>query len=69
MRNDTIEVGDFWRHKESGNVYRVTGFCMLEKSFDLAVLYIEETAIDESLPWARDKQEFLDGRFEKIGKD
>lgn len=63
-----IQKGQFWRHKKTGSVYYITGFCTLEATNKTAVLYIEEEADEgaEELPWARDQDEFLDGRFELL---
>jgi len=63
-----IKKGQFWRHKKTGGVYYITGFCILEATNKKAVLYIEEEADegDKELPWARNQDEFLDGRFELL---
>jgi hypothetical protein len=58
-------VGSVWRHYKRGGVYEVTGFCMLEKEWALAVLY-RPIGQPDSVPIAREHREFLDGRFEEM---
>lgn len=62
----SIAAGQFWTHIKTGGTYFITGFCILESTNKDAVLYINETADDGVTPWARDKEEFLDGRFERL---
>jgi hypothetical protein len=56
-------VGTVWRHKKSGGVYTVIGTCRLEATNAPAYLY---TSTANGVIWARDMDEFLDGRFENI---
>lgn len=51
-----------WRHVKTGNIYTVVGACRLEHSNSPAYLYMDKAGII----WARDKDEFLDGRFEPL---
>jgi hypothetical protein len=58
--------GTIWLHLKSGKKYVIIGMCRLEATNAPAYLY---TSIeDESVVWARDMDEFLDGRFENISK-
>lgn len=54
-----------WLHKNSGHVYIIVGECRLEASNEPAFLYLlKEDRV--GIPWARAKDEFLDGRFEAV---
>jgi len=62
---EASEIGSVWRHKKTGSVYTIIGACRLEHSNAPAYLY--RLAHDpDGITWARDMDEFLDGRFEKI---
>lgn len=52
-------VGSEWLHIKSGHSYRIIGACRLEHSNAPAYLYVGE----DGTVWARDMDEFLDGRF------
>lgn len=54
------EIGSVWRHNKTNHVYLVTGMCRLEETGRPAVLY---SASSSELPWARDLELFMDGRF------
>lgn len=56
-------VGTVWRHKKTGNVYVIIGTCRLEATNATAYLY---TSSSNGVVWARDADEFLDGRYENI---
>lgn len=56
-------VGTVWRHKKTGGVYAIIGVCRLEATNAPAYLY---TSTSNGVVWARDMDEFLDGRFENI---
>jgi len=55
--------GSKWRHKKTDHVYVVVGFCMLEATWKMAVLYTPTFARPSDPPIARDLEEFGDGRF------
>lgn len=63
------KIGDIWRHVKTGGFYAITGFCILEATWRMAVLYIPvtksapHTFTDNVTPIARDLEEFKDGRF------
>ncbi len=60
-------VGSLWTHLKTAQLYVVIGFCRLEASNKTAVLYQPVNAAC-NYPWARDLDEFLDGRFERFTK-
>lgn len=70
MKSDTdadINVGSIWRHKKRGSVYEVVGFCIIEHSMEIGVLYKMTEADTEFLfPWCRPLSEFKDGRYELV---
>lgn len=57
---------DRWRHVKTGGVYEILGWCIIEATNKPAILY--RSAIPESgrSIWARPREEFFDGRFEKV---
>lgn len=55
--------GSAWRHVKSDHIYVIVGECRLEATGKPAFLY---SAPGWDIPWARDKDEFLDGRFEPV---
>lgn len=55
-------VGSRWRHVKTGREYTIIGKCRLEGTNTPAYLYVGE----DGIAWARDMDEFLDGRFVKI---
>ena len=70
MREDKL-IGSTWRHVNTGRVYALVGKCRLEHNNAPAYLY---RRTEDGITWARDMDEFLDGRFERIsfstsGKD
>lgn len=56
-------IGTVWKHVKSGTDYLIAGECRLEATGEPAYLY---KRMDGIILWARDKEEFLDGRFEKL---
>ena len=56
-------IGSIWRHKKSRHVYVIIGVCQLEATNTPAFLYRRPK---EGITWARDMDEFLDGRFERV---
>ena len=54
-----------WRHNKTNHRYVIVGECRLEHSNAPAFLY---TRIDvpDGIVWARDRDEFLDGRFDRL---
>ena len=64
---ERAQVGTVWRHRASGHLYAVVGVCQLEATWRPAVLYVRlnnPDAVQPEGPIARDRDEFLDGRFE-----
>lgn len=63
-----IEIGQMWYHSKTMTTCRITGFCILEATLKPAILYTDgdHDSFGELLVYARDKQEFLDGRFKLI---
>jgi hypothetical protein len=59
------ELYTWWRHKKTHQVYIIVGQCRLEKTGQAAFLYVRD-ADAGGTPWAREKEEFLDGRFEQL---
>ena len=60
-------VGSRWRHLKSNTEYLVTGQCVLEATANAAILYTPRTGQD-NFAFARDADEFLDGRFQRVPK-
>lgn len=56
-------IGTVWRHRKTGHVYTIIGTCRLEATNAPAYLYRRP---EDGITWARDMDEFLDGRFERI---
>jgi hypothetical protein len=61
--SDDWTSGSVWQHMKSGHVYSVIGTCRLEATNAPAVLYARP---EDGFVWARDMDEFLDGRFARI---
>ena len=57
-----IKEGQVWQHTKSGSNYMIVGDCRLEATGEEGVLYTLNT-VEDSTVWARDRTEFLDGRF------
>lgn len=57
-------MGSRWLHTKSGHECVVTGYCRLERTWELAVLYICQ---GDPTPVARSLKEFRDGRFVAVG--
>lgn len=53
--------GTIWKHIKSGETYAIVGNCLLEATNSPAVLYA--STIGDGRVWARDLDEFMDGRF------
>ncbi|ADZ70685.1 DUF1653 domain-containing protein [Polymorphum gilvum] len=51
-----------WRHRKTGGTYTIIGQCRIEATGADAFLY---QGTDGTI-WARPKEEFLDGRFERL---
>lgn len=58
-------VGSVWRHKKTGDDYRVTGHAMIESTWKPGVIYVRNIRGLSPLI-VRDGDEFIDGRFERI---
>jgi hypothetical protein len=56
--------GQVWKHLKSGGIYSIVGHCQLEATNRPAVLYASVSG--DGRTWARDEEEFMDGRFIKL---
>lgn len=56
-------IGTTWLHVKSQRLYMIVGTCRLEATNTPAFLYRND---DDGIVWARDMDEFLDGRFERL---
>ena len=65
MRFRAPKPGTIWLHARTKNYYVVTGLCQLDATNKPAVLYLPMDG-SGGRPWARDVDEFLDGRFLNI---
>ncbi|MGS4945193.1 hypothetical protein ACVDG3_06915 [Meridianimarinicoccus sp. RP-17] len=68
-KHDRCEPGTIWRHRQTGHVYVVVGPCQIEATWRPGVLYRRINNADEIQPVGpivRDREEFLDGRFEPL---
>lgn len=54
-------LGRVYKHLKSGGIYAIVGHCQLEATNRPAVLYA--STVGDSKIWARDLEEFMDGRF------
>lgn len=57
-------IGTMWLHVKTGHLYIVVGECWLEATNAPAVLYHRAGGVGPT--WARDREEFLDGRFAQV---
>lgn len=57
-------AGSRWTHLKSGGFYTVILGCVVEAALTSAVVYRSET---HGTLWMRPLDEFLDGRFERVG--
>lgn len=53
------DLDSYWRHKRTGNIYRVVCTAFIEATMDLAVMYSRGGVV-----WVRPEAEFLQ-RFER----
>ena len=56
-----------WKHKKTGNIYRIVDFVIIEKTLTPAVCY--EPVVEPGGLFVRPCKEFFDGRFEMISAD
>lgn len=63
---NTPEVGTYWRHRKTGNVYVVIGRARIEATASPGVTYLEATSDPKSELWVRPVSEFTDGRYEPV---
>lgn len=63
MSEEDNLIGSMWLHKKTNNVYAIIGRCILESTNMPGILY-RKPADREA--WARDEEEFMDGRFERL---
>lgn len=62
MKKD-ISKGEIWRHKKTNVLYEIVEIGTEEKDLSKAVIY---KSLQDGKIWIRNKEEFLDGRFEKV---
>ena len=53
-----------WRHKKTGNMYRIVRFGIIEKTLSPAVIY--EPLEEPGALFVRPCEEFFDGRFAMV---
>ena len=66
---ERMEAGTVWRHRKTGHLYVIVGWCQLEETWRPGILYRRlnnRDAVQARGPIARDAQEFIDGRFEPV---
>jgi hypothetical protein len=66
IREGGKDAADLWRHVKTGGVYEIVGECIIEATNKPAVLYRSVIPAPGRSVWARPKDEFFDGRFEKV---
>lgn len=59
-------VGSLWQHQKTKDFYRVTGHAMIESTWKPGVLYVQNIR-SPSPTIIRDGDEFIDGRFLRVG--
>lgn len=57
-------IGTLWVHLKTSHLYVIVGDCQLEATNRPAVLY--RLVGGEGPVWARDMEEFMDGRFAEV---
>lgn len=62
MKKD-ISKGEILRHKKTNGLYEIVEIGTEEKDLSEAVIY---KSLQDGKIWIRNKEEFLDGRFEKV---
>jgi hypothetical protein len=60
----TVPISTLWRHRKTGGVYVISGFCQIEATNELGVLY--SSVQTEGPLWCRPLAEFIDGRFVRL---
>lgn len=58
-----ISKGEVWRHKKTDGLYKIIEIGIEEKDLTEAIVY---KSLQDGKIWIRNKEEFLDGRFEKV---
>jgi hypothetical protein len=58
----TLAIGGLWRHVKTGHDYVILGQCRLEATNRPGILYRRVNG-EDVMTWARDEEEFCDGRF------
>jgi hypothetical protein len=66
IREGGKDAADLWHHVKTGGVYEIVGECIIEATNKPAVLYRSVIPAPGRSIWARPKDEFFDGRFEKV---
>jgi hypothetical protein len=66
IREGGKDAADLWCHVKTGGVYEIVGECIIEATNKPAVLYRSVIPAPGRSIWARPKDEFFDGRFEKV---
>jgi len=54
-----------WLHSKTGNLYDITGVCMIESTWRPGFIYV---SLKDGISIVRDTEEFLDGRFVEVDK-
>lgn len=64
-----VKAGQLWRHVKTGELYKVADICIIEKTLENGVLYhAHSNNRVQMLSYMRPKNEFLDGRFVRVGE-
>ena len=62
-----VQIDSIWKHKKTENIYKVVGFCIIEHSMEIGVLYkMLGEDVKFLYPWCRPLSEFKDGRYEFV---
>ena len=64
MLADAPPVNGEWRHRKSGNHYRIVEVCILENTLQSAIVY--KSMENPALTWCRPLSEWLE-KFEYLG--
>jgi len=58
-----VHMQTVWEHRKTGKRYRVIDTCIIEKTWELAFIYVSAEDGAELVKIVRPVKEFLDGRF------
>ena len=67
IRRHRDDLGYLWKHKKRKTVYEILGFCIIEETGEVGIIYKVVKA--SPMMWVRPVVEFFDGRFEKVIND